>query len=106
MTWYNGMDSFPMRLGFTKSKVDSNLYFKVEGRRPMMFLLYVNDPVAEYMDKFFSWGGWLCFLQEDKIQYHYIFPLYFYVLILIKHDEETKLLDKFLDWLHWKSDFA
>ena len=30
-----------MTLGFTKSKVDSTLCFKVEGRRPVMFL-YVS----------------------------------------------------------------
>ena len=32
-----------MTLGFTESKVDSNLYFKVEGGRPVMLLLYVDD---------------------------------------------------------------
>ena len=32
-----------MTLGFTESKVDSNLCFKVEGRRLVMLLLYVND---------------------------------------------------------------
>ena len=32
-----------MALGFTESKVDSNLYFKVESGRPVMLLLYVND---------------------------------------------------------------
>ena len=32
-----------MALGFTESKVDSNLYFKVEGGIPVMLLLYVND---------------------------------------------------------------
>ena len=32
-----------MGLGFTESKVDYNHYFKVEGRRPMMLLLYVKD---------------------------------------------------------------
>ena len=32
-----------MALGFTKSKVDCNLYFKVEGGRPVMLLLYVDD---------------------------------------------------------------
>ena len=32
-----------MRLGFTKSKADSNLYFKVEYGRPMILLLYVDD---------------------------------------------------------------
>ena len=31
-----------MVLGFTKSKEDSKIYFKVEGRRPMMLLLYVD----------------------------------------------------------------
>ena len=42
-TWYDMMDSFLMSLGFTESKADSNLCFKVEGRRPVMLLLYVND---------------------------------------------------------------
>ena len=31
-----------MTLGFTKSKVDSKLCFKVEGERPVMLLLCVN----------------------------------------------------------------
>ena len=31
-----------MNLGFTKSKVDSNIYFKVEGGIPVMLLLSVN----------------------------------------------------------------
>ena len=32
-----------MALGFTESKEDSILYFKVEGGRPMMLILYVNE---------------------------------------------------------------
>ena len=32
-----------MTLGFTESKEDSNLYFKVEGGIQMKLLLYVND---------------------------------------------------------------
>ena len=32
-----------MALGFTKSKAYSNLCFKVEGGRPVMLLLYVDD---------------------------------------------------------------
>ena len=32
-----------MFLGFIGNKADSNLYFKVEGGRPMMLLLYVDD---------------------------------------------------------------
>ena len=31
-----------MNLGFTESKVDSNLWFKVEGGRPVMILLCVD----------------------------------------------------------------
>ena len=30
-------------MGFTKSKADSNLYYKVEDDNPMMLLLYVDD---------------------------------------------------------------
>ena len=30
-------------MGFTKSKVDSNLYYKVEEGNPMILLLYVDD---------------------------------------------------------------
>ena len=32
-----------MALGFNESKLDSNLYFKVEGGRPAILLLYVDD---------------------------------------------------------------
>ena len=42
-TWYNMMDNLLMALGFIESKADSNLYFKVEGGRPVMLLLYVGD---------------------------------------------------------------
>ena len=37
------MDRLLITLGFTESKVDSNLCFKVEYGRPVMLLLYVND---------------------------------------------------------------
>ena len=37
------IDRLLMTLEFTESKVDSNLYFKVEGGRPVMLLLYVDD---------------------------------------------------------------
>jgi len=32
-----------MSLGFTKSKADSNLYYKVEGDRPVLLLVYMDD---------------------------------------------------------------
>ena len=60
------------------------------------------DPVAEYMDKFFRWSNWLYVCSKEQI-FHLFCS---YVLILIKHEEEMELLDKLLDWLHWKSDFA
>jgi hypothetical protein len=41
--WYGRIDSFLMSLGFTKSKVDSNLYLKVMNDEPMMLLLYEDD---------------------------------------------------------------
>jgi hypothetical protein len=41
--WYGKIDSFLMSLGFTKSKVDSNLYLKVMNDEPVMLLLYVDD---------------------------------------------------------------
>ena len=42
--WYGRVDSFLMSLGFTKSKVDSNLYFEVMNDEPIILvLLYVDD---------------------------------------------------------------
>jgi transposase InsO family protein len=41
--WYGRIDSFLMSLGFTKSKADSNLYFKVMNDDPVILLLYVDD---------------------------------------------------------------
>ena len=37
------MDRSLMTLGFTESKANSNLYFRVEGEIPVMLLLYVDD---------------------------------------------------------------
>ena len=39
-----------MSLGFTKSKEDSNLYYKVEDGNPVMLLLYVDDLFVTSMD--------------------------------------------------------
>ena len=39
MTRYDWIDSFLTSLGFTKSKTDSNLYYKVEEGNPMILLL-------------------------------------------------------------------
>ena len=37
------MDSLLVTLGFTESREDSNLFLKVDGGRPMMLMLYVDD---------------------------------------------------------------
>ena len=42
-TWYHRIDNFLTSLGFTKSKADSNLYYKVEDKRPVILLLHVDD---------------------------------------------------------------
>jgi hypothetical protein len=42
--WYGIIDSFLTSLDFTKSKNDSNLYFKVMNDEPViLLLLYVDD---------------------------------------------------------------
>ena len=41
--WYDRIDSFLIGLGFTSSKADSNLYYKVEEGNLVILLLYVAD---------------------------------------------------------------
>ena len=41
--WYERINEFMESLVFTKSKVDSNLYFKVEDNKSVILLLYVDD---------------------------------------------------------------
>ena len=53
-TWYDIIDSFLSSLGFTKSKEDSNLYYKVEDGNPVMLLLYVDDLFVTCMDGLIS----------------------------------------------------
>ena len=47
-TWYDRMDRLLMTLGFTKSNVDSNLFFKVEGERLVMLLLCVDGLLSRH----------------------------------------------------------
>ena len=47
-TWYDRMDSLLMVLGFTESKADSNLYFKVKGGILVMLLLCVDALFSRY----------------------------------------------------------
>ena len=41
--WYGRIDSFLTNMGFSKSKVDPNLYLKVVEDEPVILLLYVDD---------------------------------------------------------------
>ena len=41
--WYGRMDSFLISMGFTKSKVDPNIYMKIMDDELVILLLYVDD---------------------------------------------------------------
>ena len=41
--WYERIDNYLMKLGFTRSEADPNLYFKVENDRPLILVFYVDD---------------------------------------------------------------
>ena len=41
--WYIRIDGFLMSLGFTRSKADSNLYYKVVDEGLMILLMYVDN---------------------------------------------------------------
>ena len=49
-TWYGRINGFLSSLGFTKSKGDSNLYYKVEDGDLVLLLLYVDDLFVTGMD--------------------------------------------------------
>ena len=53
-TWYSKIDNLLASFFFTKSKVDSNLYYKVEDGNPVMLLLYVDDMFVIGMDGLIS----------------------------------------------------
>ena len=41
--WYKRIDSYLMKLGFTRRNVDPNLYLKFNRERPLILVLYVDD---------------------------------------------------------------
>ena len=59
-----------MTLGFTESKADSNLFFKVEGGRPVMLLLYVNDLfLTEKRNSLKLQEGDVCRVRDEGLGY-------------------------------------
>ena len=41
--WYERINSYLMKLGFTRSEANPNLCFKVEDEKPLILVLYVDD---------------------------------------------------------------
>jgi hypothetical protein len=41
--WYDRIDDFLKSLGFHKSDVDANMYFKVRGNQPVILIMYLDD---------------------------------------------------------------
>eukprot|EP00253_Pinus_taeda_P009075 PITA_09075 len=41
--WYERIDNYLMKLGFTRSEADPNLYFKVEDDKPLILVLSADD---------------------------------------------------------------
>ena len=41
--WYKRIDSYLMKLGFTRSNADPNLYFKVDREKPLILVIYVDN---------------------------------------------------------------
>jgi hypothetical protein len=41
--WYDMIDGFLKSMGFHKSDVDANMYFKVRGNQPVILILYFDD---------------------------------------------------------------
>ena len=65
------MDSLLVTLGFTKSKVDSNLCFMVEGRRLVMLLLCV----AHYFIGMEVWTREVCSRDPDDGLHHHTYGI-------------------------------
>ena len=53
--WYRRIDGFLVRLGFTKSVADSNLYYKVVDGQSLILVLYVDDLFLTRVEKLIEW---------------------------------------------------
>eukprot|EP00253_Pinus_taeda_P031158 PITA_31158 len=48
--WYTRIDSYFIRLGFTKSEADVNIYHIMVESKPLIIVLYVNDLILTGME--------------------------------------------------------
>ena len=55
IVWYGRIDGFLKSLGFQKSDVDANLYFKVRGNQPIILILYVDDIFLTGYEGIIAW---------------------------------------------------
>jgi hypothetical protein len=53
--WYDRIDGFLQSLGFNKSTVDPNLYFRVVENQPIILVLYVDDLFLTGEEKLIVW---------------------------------------------------
>ena len=53
--WYGRIDGFLMKLGFTKSTIDSNLYYKVVDGHTLILVLYMDDLFLMRAEKLIEW---------------------------------------------------
>ena len=53
--WYGRIDGFLVRLGFTKSVANSNLYYKVVDGQSLLLVLYVDDSFLMGAEKRIEW---------------------------------------------------
>ena len=63
------------------------------------------DPIVEYMESIDNGNDWSHLYCKDQFICYSLLSLCISFLF-IKHEKETKLLGKLLDWLHWKSNFT
>jgi hypothetical protein len=53
--WYARIDGYMMSLGFNKSVVDANLYYKVDNGESLILILYVDDLFLTRVDHIITW---------------------------------------------------
>jgi hypothetical protein len=53
--WYVRIDKYPMNLGFTKSRVDPKIRYKVENGFSLILVLYVDDLFLTGDEKLIVW---------------------------------------------------
>ena len=80
-----------MDLGFTESKADPNLCFKVEGRRPVMLLLYVDDLFLTREEKLIKFARRILateFKIKDLGMMHYVLGMEVWIREVCSRDPE------------------